>query len=87
MDCRVIKVGIMKKINNNNIKYQLVLAFVCLTQFIQAQPEFEDGDDVVDVPAAPGTPIDDWIVPMFIIGIILLFYYFKEYKKNRSCKS
>ena len=79
MDCRVIKVGIMKKINNNNIKYQLVLAFVCLTQFIQAQPEFDDGDDVVDVPAAP---IDDWIVPMFIIGIILLFYYFKEYKKK-----
>jgi hypothetical protein len=69
----------MKKINNNNIKYQLVLAFVCLTQFIQAQPEFEDGDDVVDVPAAP---IDDWIVPMFIIGIVFMFFYFRKQQKQ-----
>jgi hypothetical protein len=75
MDCRVIKAEIMKKINNNNIKYQLVLAFVCLTQFIQAQPEFEDGDDVVDVPAAP---IDFLIFPMFLIGVLLLFYYYKK---------
>ena len=82
MDCRVIKVGIMKKINNNNIKYQLVLAFVCLTQFIQAQPEFEDGDDVVDVPAAPSTPIDDWIVPMFTIGIVFMFFYFRKQQKQ-----
>ncbi|WP_396186605.1 hypothetical protein [Flavobacterium sp.] len=69
----------MKKINNNNIKYQLVLAFVCLTQFIQAQPEFEDGDDVVDVPAAP---CDDWIVPMFTIGIVFMFFYFRKQQKQ-----
>ncbi|WP_396167604.1 hypothetical protein [Flavobacterium sp.] len=43
---------------------------------VGGDPGFPGEDD----PGAPA-PIDDWIVPMFIIGIILLFYYYKKYQK------
>jgi hypothetical protein len=69
----------MKKLNCNNIKYQLLLTLVILTQFVQAQPSFDDGDDVQDVPAAP---IDDWIIPMIIIVLVMVFFYFKKENKH-----
>ena len=65
----------MKRLNNNCIKYQLIVTFLFLTQFVQAQPGFDDGDDVVDVPAAP---IDDWVVPMAVLGILLIYYFYKK---------
>lgn len=69
----------MKKLNRNRIQYQLVVTVLFLAQFAQAQPGFDDGDDVVDVPAAP---IDDWILPMAIIGIVVMYYFIK--KKRQS---
>jgi hypothetical protein len=36
----------MKKLNRNRIQYQLVVTVLFLTQFVQAQPAFDDGDDV-----------------------------------------
>lgn len=65
----------MKKLNRTKIKYQLVVILVFLAQFVQAQPGFDDGDDVVDVPAAP---IDDWVVPMGVLGILLIYYFYKK---------
>ena len=65
----------MKRLNNNSIKYQLILTFLFLAQFVQAQPGFDDGDDVVDVPAAP---IDEWIFPMVLLGIAMIVYYTKK---------
>ena len=75
MDCRLIKEALMKRLNNNSIKYQLILIFLFLAQFVQAQPGFEDGDDVVDVPAAP---IDEWVFPMVLLGIAMIVYYTKK---------
>jgi len=75
MDCRLIKEALMKRLNNNSIKYQLILTFLFLAQFVQAQPGFDDGDDVVDVPAAP---IDEWIFPMVLLGIAMIVYYTKK---------
>lgn len=62
----------MKKLNRNRIQYQLVVIVLFLSQFVQAQPGFDDGDDVVDVPAAP---IDEWIFPMVLLGIAMMVYY------------
>jgi hypothetical protein len=63
----------MKKSNRTKIKYQLVLILVFLAQFVQAQPGFDD--DTVDVPAAP---IDDWVLPMFLVGIIIVVYFINK---------
>ena len=75
MDCRLIKEALMKKLNSTRIKYQFIVIVLFLTEFVQAQPGFDDGDDVVDVPAAP---IDDWIFPMVLLGIAMMVYYTKK---------
>lgn len=71
----------MKKLNRTKIKYQLVVILVFLAQFVKAQPSFDDGDDVVDVPAAP---IDDWVVPAVLITILLVFLFFKNQNKMKK---
>ena len=81
MDCRLIKEALMKKLNRTTIKYQLVVTLLFLAQFVQAQPGFDDGDDVVDVPAAP---IDEWIFPMVLLGIAMMVYYTKKKQCTES---
>ena len=63
----------MKKLNRNRIQYQLVVIVLFLSQFVQAQPGFDD--DTVDVPAAP---IDEWLLPMFVVGIVLVYYIYRR---------
>jgi len=68
----------MKKVNHSAIRYQFLLVLLFLVQFAQANPPvFED--DVEDVAPAP---IDDWILPMAIIGIVVMYYFIK--KKRQS---
>ena len=81
MDCRLIKEVLMKKLNRTTIKYQFVVTLLFLAQFVQAQPGFDDGDDVVDVPAAP---IDEWIFPMVLLGIAMMVYYTKKKQCTES---
>ena len=69
----------MKKSNHSAIRYQFLLVILFLVQFAQAQPPFDDGDDVNDAEPAP---IDDWILPMAIIGIVVMYYFIK--KKRQS---
>jgi hypothetical protein len=71
----------MKKLNRTTIKYQFVVTLLFLAQFVQAQPGFDDGDDVVDVPAAP---IDEWIFPMVLLGIAMMVYYTKKKQCTES---
>ena len=63
----------MKKLNRNRIQNQLVVIVLFLSQFVQAQPGFDD--DTVDVPAAP---IDEWLLPMFVVGIVLVYYVYRR---------
>lgn len=71
----------MKKLNSTTIKYQFVVTVLFVTQFLQAQPGFDDGDDVEDVPVAP---IDDWIFPMVLLGIVMMVYYTKKKQFTES---
>ena len=74
-----MKSNFMKRV----YKY-LLLNLLLLNQLLQAQPGFGDeGDDVQDIPEAS---IDFWIIPMFILGIFLVVYNYKNLK-NRSCKA
>ena len=75
MDCRIIKVSEMKNIKNNITR---ILLFT--SALATAQTPFED--DVVDVPAAP---IDQWELPMFLIGTITVVYFI--YKKAQQSKN
>jgi hypothetical protein len=63
----------MKKIYKATIKYQFIVILL-FTQFVQAQPGFES-DDVEDVPAAP---IDNWLIPMFVVGVVLVYYIYRR---------
>ena len=44
-----------------------------------AQEDFEDDTDDNTV---PGAPIDDWVIPVLILGVIIMFFYFKSRKRN-----
>jgi hypothetical protein len=68
----------MKNSNHSAIRYQFLLVLLFLVQFAQANPPVFD-DDVDDVAPAP---IDDWILPMAIIGIVVMYYFIK--KKRQS---
>ena len=54
--------------NITKIKYSLALVLFTVT--LQAQQSFPD--NVNDV------PIDDWILPMILIGIAFMFYFIKK---------
>jgi len=75
MDCRIINANEMKNIKNNITR---ILLFT--SALATAQTPFED--DVVDVPAAP---IDQWELPMFLIGTITVVYFI--YKKAQQSKN
>ena len=52
-----------------------VLVALSQVQFIAAQtPGFDD--DVQDV------PVDNWVIPMAIIGIVLMYFFFKKIKPS-----
>lgn len=55
---------------NRNIQLALVVA-LSQVQFIAAQtPGFDD--DVQDV------PVDNWVIPMALIGIVLMYFFIKK---------
>ena len=61
-----------------NIKNNITRILLFTSALATAQTPFDD--DVVDVPAAP---IDDWMIPMFLLGIAIIAYYMK---KKQSAK-
>ncbi|MBP6073800.1 MAG: hypothetical protein KA486_02405 [Flavobacterium sp.] len=82
MDYRIMKLENMRNLNYPAIRYQFLLVLFFLVQFTQANPPvFDDGDDVLDVPAAP---IDDWILPMAIIGIAVMYYFIQKRRVGKS---
>ncbi len=71
MDCRIIKKSAMKTTKNIQLAVLVALSQV---QFIAAQtPGFDD--DVQDV------PVDNWILPMALVGVCSMFYFIKKQTK------
>ena len=68
MDCRIIYRNKMK--NRTEIKYAIVIALLQIQSIFAQAPVFDD--DVQDV------PINDWILPMMLLGVGIVFFYLKK---------
>lgn len=75
MDNRINKNRTMKLLSINHIKWQMAFVFLFINQLVQADDFPDFLDDAEDVPAAP---IDDWIFPMVLLGIVMIVYYSKK---------
>ena len=82
MDCRIKQQETMKSNFMKPIHNYLLLNILLLSQLLQAQPP-AFGDTVQDVPAAS---IDNWIIPMFILGVFLLSCNYKKTSKTDVIK-
>jgi hypothetical protein len=69
----------MKNINFKNIPFKIILAFLFVTPWVQAESGLGFDDDVQDVPA---TPINDYIIPAIILMILFVFYTIRKYQKK-----
>ena len=71
----------MKTVNTPKIKiYLMVFYLVSIAAMAQQDPGFPFEEDPGEDPAAP---IDQWILPMVIIGIAVM-YYFIQKRRVRS---
>lgn len=68
MDCRIIKRNKMK--NRTKIQYAIVIALLQIQSISAQAPVFND--DVQDV------PINDWVLPMMLLGVGIVFFYLKK---------
>lgn len=58
--------------------YFIILFFLSFRITAQDDPDFPfDGD-----PGAPAAPIDNWVLPMLVVGIVLIMLYLKKHKIN-----
>ncbi len=76
----------MKSINiaNKKVIFLFLVVFVCSTisTFAQDEPTFDD--DVLDNPP-PTAPIDFWLYPMILLGLLYVYFFLKRY--NSKLKS
>lgn len=73
MGCRIIKTREMRYITKIALVTLVTLAQI-QTVVAQSTPPFDD--DVQDV------PVDNWIVPMALVGLGIMFYYVKKQIKT-----
>ena len=69
----------MKTVNTLQIKIYLMVFNLMSVAAMANDPGFPFEEDPGEDPAAP---IDDWILPMAIIGIVVMYYFVK--KKRQS---
>ncbi|CAN1512976.1 hypothetical protein MCEGE10_00851 [Flavobacteriaceae bacterium] len=68
--------------NIHLLKLTIYLIVFNLSSFVAKAQNSEHPGFPGEDPGAPSYPIDDWIVPMFILGVFLLFYNYKKYQKR-----
>jgi hypothetical protein len=56
--------------NRTEIKYAIVIALLQIQSIFAQAPVFDD--DVQDV------PINDWILPMMLLGVGFVFFYLQK---------
>jgi amino acid transporter len=81
MDCRIIKkTEKMKKyITTVSFAKIAVFIFILFTSITNAQTALPDAPD----DTTSGAPIDDYIIPLAIVGIILVFIRFKAIQAKK----
>jgi hypothetical protein len=60
--------------NRTEIKYAIVIALLQIQSIFAQAPVFDD--DVQDV------PINDWILPMMLLGVGFVFFYLQKKKQQ-----
>lgn len=62
---------------NKKMIFLFLVVFVCSTvsTFAQDEPTFED--DVLDNPP-PTAPIDFWLFPMIILGLLYAYFFLRQ---------
>lgn len=71
----------MKRINKIELAlYVLVINLMSFSAKAAEQHDYENEEESdPGFPGGdPGLPIDDWIAPMFVLGIVLVYYFFKK---------
>ena len=58
-----------------------IFIFTMLTLPVFAQDEDDPGFPVED-PGSPAASIDSWILPMMLLGLVFMFYYYKKQHKQ-----
>lgn len=75
MDSRINKNRTMKLLSINHIKWQIAFVFLFINQLVQADDFLDFLDDAEDIPPAP---IDQWIIPMVVLALLIMYYYNKK---------
>jgi hypothetical protein len=65
----------MKTVNTLQFKIYLIVFNLMSIAAMADDPDFPFEGDPGDEPAAP---IDDWIFPMVLLGIVMIVYYSKK---------
>ena len=68
----------MKTVNTLQFKIYLIVFNLMSIAAMADDPDFPFEEDPGDPPA----PIDDWILPMAIIGIAVMYYFIKKKKQS-----
>ena len=61
----------------NNLSLKVYLLVFHLLSFA-AMAQDEDPGFPAEDPGTPTAPIDSWILPMFVVGIIMMYYFYKK---------
>lgn len=71
----------MKRFNSKSFILVLLLyGLTCMNGYAQGGGTDNDGDiGTLDYDA--GAPIDDYILPMAVVGVVLTFYYMRKRQK------
>ncbi len=75
----------MKTVNTLQIKiYLMVFNLMSIAAMAQQDPGFPFGDN-----SDPGqeAPIDDWILPMAVLGIAVMYYFIQKRRVRKSLES
>jgi len=75
----------MKTVNTLQIKiYLMVFNLMSIAAMAQQDPGFPFEEDPGEDPAAP---IDQWILPMAVLGISVMYYFIQKRRVRKSLES
>ncbi|EAZ95079.1 hypothetical protein FBBAL38_08829 [Flavobacteria bacterium BAL38] len=70
----------MKKIKFTVLTLYVIAFSLVSTPLLAQDPDFPIDNDPGNAPAAP---IDDWVLPMFILTLLLVYFMHRKHNLNR----